>query len=79
MYKLFITTQHTRPHRGMYPDSDCAKAGAKLRKKWQTSKSFQVFCLSFNEIGFGSAKLISGAYALCLIVFMWMQESLCRG
>ena len=49
MYKLFITTQHTRPHRGMYPDSDCAKAGAKLRKKWQTSKSFQVFCLSFNE------------------------------
>lgn len=43
MYKLFITTQHTRPHRGMYPDSDCAKAGAKLRKKGKLPSVFKFF------------------------------------
>ena len=74
MYKLFITTQHTRPHRGMYPDSDCAKAGAKLQKKWQTSKSFLVFCLSFNEIGLFSAKLIRDLFAFVFYLhYLWWK------
>ena len=74
MYKLFITTQHTRPHRGMYPDSDCAKAGAKLRKKRQTSKCFQVFCLSFDKIGFISPKYLRYLFAFVFeLHYLWWK------